>query len=134
MLFPCVTGYYYNAIAKMIRSHFSNIKALKVSIIIAFFVCQLFWTTEYNVWNAGCNVWEPGALPKILFRGGIGILGCLAMKIIFDFTYDKISKKNALIRGGTTWCCYAGSLYLSNFTCRKLWRQCCSPYYQCDWV
>ncbi len=100
LFFPCVVGYHYNAIQKILKGYISNIKLLQIGIVIVFFGCQLFWKVEYNVWNAGCDILIPNAWTKILFRSFSGIIGCLAMKTIFDFIYDKLPKSSALIGGG----------------------------------
>lgn len=103
ILFPCVIGYYYKELTRRITLWHWNTKILRALIIIVFFSCQLFWTTEYNVWNAGCNVMAEGALPKITFRGLVGIMGCFSMKSIFDFIYDRLPKdRSFLLRGGNS--------------------------------
>lgn len=60
--------------------------------VIAFVVMQCFWSGQYNVWNAGTYILDNlgKTLPIILFRGCIGIFGCLVMPVLFDILYDKL--------------------------------------------
>lgn len=100
LFFPCVIGYYYDNILKKVKCYFNNTLILKILIILFFLCCQIFWSVEYNVWNAGCNILDTGAFFKIMFRGMIGVLGCFSMKFVFDFIFDRLPKINFLRQGG----------------------------------
>ncbi len=108
LLFPCIIGYYYNSITDFIYTRFPNkLLYIRFFVIIAFCICQIFWISEYNVWNTGCNMFQFGTPIKTLliicYRGIIGILGCFAIKIILDLLVDlgrKSTKLQIYTRGG----------------------------------
>ena len=51
LLFPAVVGYYDDEL-KMLFAKARSPRIAKLSIMLMFVICLLFWSKEYNVWNA----------------------------------------------------------------------------------
>lgn len=105
---PCVFGMYYDSIREKLlcNAKENSIKIIKVMIVALFAVMQIFWDKSYNVWNTGNNIFA-FSTPiitslRILYRMSIGIVGCIAMKSVFEFLYNlKCTKlKTALCNAG----------------------------------
>ncbi len=91
---PCVFGVYYESIKEKIlcRAKQNSINTIKIMFVALFVVMQFFWDQSYNVWNTGNNIFA-FSTPlttslRIFFRMSIGIVGCIAMKTVFDFIYN----------------------------------------------
>lgn len=91
---PCVFGMYYDDIKKKVYNAVKqkDIKNIKIFVVVIFVVMQLFWDKNYNVWNTGNNIFA-FSTPlitslRIIFRTVIGIVGSIAMKVVFDFLCD----------------------------------------------
>lgn len=99
LLFPCVFGYYYEIIKNRIKKVVGEkLFYLKLFLIVSFVFMQCFWTTDYNVWNTGCNIMAFDIPVKtgliICYRGIMGIVGSIVMMMLFSVIYDILCRSN----------------------------------------
>ncbi len=88
-MFPFfVFGFYFEKTKKLV-SHIVNWKTIQIISFFVFVLSLCFWSSKYNVWNAGSYILENTAfvLKSIAFRFIIGVSGCIAMKNIMDILY-----------------------------------------------
>ncbi len=105
---PCVFGMYYDSIREKLlcNAKENSVRVIKLVFVVIFAVMQVFWDKSYNVWNTGNNIFA-FSTPittslRIFYRMSIGIVGCIAMKTVFDLLYSfKCAKlKTALCNAG----------------------------------
>lgn len=82
---------------KELREAFSQktVRRFEACATFLFVVMLCFWSGEYNVWNADTYVFADLArlLPIALYRGAIGICGCVAMRLLFGMFYKCFPEK-----------------------------------------
>ena len=121
LLFPCIVGYFFEQIKLNVNKRFSNLFYAKAFIVGAFVIMQCFWKTDYTVWNTGCDIFAFGTpiktSAKIIFRGLIGITGCIVMKMLFGVIYtalesSKYPQMQKILQKGVTVGKYTMELYI----------------------
>ncbi|MCD8235235.1 MAG: acyltransferase family protein [Prevotellaceae bacterium] len=115
LLVPCVVGYYYEDIKRLVDKVRIQSFILKTGIVIIFIVMECFWSTDYSIWNIGCNMFAFGTPMitgiQIVFRTVLGVTGCFVMKLFIDFIYRNLSQSSSkyatriLAGGGITGQC-----------------------------
>lgn len=94
LLVPCVFGYYMKDMKTLVSGARTKL-CIKIAVVSVFIISWCFWNTDYNVWNAGCDITKNGQIfTNILvmsFRGLIGITGSLTMMWIWNDMYHHVS-------------------------------------------
>lgn len=93
LFFPCMVGYYYDALK--IRGEKAG-RIGKALVLLMFAILLYFWKPEYSVWTVGCNVLQSLLGTKgiwlMVFRGCIGLVGIFSMMIVYGAVYDVLQR------------------------------------------
>lgn len=97
LLFPMIVGYFFDDIKKKLSQ---RILDLAPWILLGVFtLLQCFWSTDYNVWNAGCNMLADSGRNAlfVLYRGVIGLIGSVLMIHIFKWLFFALKGTQNLV-------------------------------------